>query len=303
MAVVVSSGVIGARLWEGASVEDREGPDVRSVQSAGADVNSNASGTMGLEGASLVIGSCNNLVRGLSIEGGGKEIVVDNYAISPIDSSQADWVEKFGLSFTATEISAWTANDILVVGTYKDRWVMERWILADVKGAFEAIPLPTPSPIGTPMSVSIPTMAVFGGGGYTPVASRDPRGATVKDRFYDGDSISSIDSVVVDPQGRFVVVLDETEGKVWQVKVSETPQVVLLLDSSAAPILQGGCGLSRRTTLTGKVVYEVWDTDEFTVVELLWDNDNDGVIDLHETYGQDVVHTAYPETDFTSVWW
>ena len=123
------------------------------------------------------------------------------------------WVEHgpfASLVEAAVVASRGTPHEIYVAGQdLSGEDVVERWSFPGDPGGYRVTrSLHAGVPLGTPAPLSTATISIVGGGAYVAPRARtrlDP----VREEVYRGDAIGGTRCLVVDPEGRFLLVLSE----------------------------------------------------------------------------------------------
>lgn len=138
-------------------------------------------------------------------------------------------LEVFSASFDITCAAARGQDDLFVGGVARDGdVVVENWLIQPHVGARVVTVQADPLPVGQATTPAYAAAIVIGGQ-YVPVPERTiatPR--IVRNEILRTDTISELISLVVDPEGRFLLLLDASRS-LYQIDLLPDPQVPQVL--------------------------------------------------------------------------
>ncbi len=161
--------------------------------------------------------------------------------------------------------------------------VVELWTIQPAKGAYVAKrQLSFTSPIGTPL-VTPPLTIQIVGGTYLPPSER-PSPLITRSAVYQGRDLGGFRAVAADPDGRFLLALGEENPGLYRI-ATLGGQVELLLDSQTMPYLADASHINvlQDATLGRVYVIRAFGISNDVMAVLIFDTDNDGIMDYAET--------------------
>ena len=196
-------------------------------------------------------------------------------------------VEKYSTAFEP-DFVAGSWNDFVLGGWAKGDFVLERWELKPVEGAYEGLIPTSPAPkIGESASVSWPSSGWVGA--YLAPSERSMRLPPKRVEVLRGQ-VGSVDALYVDGWMRFVLVASAVDGIVHMIKLSESPSMDVFLSVADIPWLANPALKPRFYIFfpagTNEVKYCVWADGDYASepdAYIASDFDNDGVLDNLES--------------------
>lgn len=245
-----------------------------------------------------------NLLRGIRWLTGESDLVLLTMERQPgtvelrVGWSTAD--SKYSTSFAIQDVSTRDGQDFVVHGVASNGDdVVEIWTLIPVVGSWSATRPAAGTPVGTPVVSGGVTMTVVGGTFVAP-ASRQAVPRVKRMELYRGQDLGGIRSVSVDPDRRFVYLLADGDDGLYRLDLLASGGAappLLVLDPAALPQLLTATSLYPRQHASEGRIYVVesvggaahW-VDE---ISLLYDHDNDGILDAHVTMTHDQYEQLY----------
>lgn len=168
--------------------------------------------------------------------------------------------------------------DIFVAGTEGANTVIEHIRIPLCRGAYATnlVTLPPTLGVAHPPQASLSTL--IAGGTYIEPSQRTCP-PNVRTEIYLGSQIGSIDGIEVDPEGRFVLVVDG--ARVFQVPVQANAipiEIGIVQQTAAVGYLMGGLTSAHHATEGRKYTLPA-DGPDWDSYLILHDYDNDGVFD------------------------
>ncbi|MEW6073716.1 MAG: hypothetical protein AB1726_14120 [Planctomycetota bacterium] len=235
-------------------------------------------------------------VRGYPFSG----IYLWSYEQDPADLSWYSTTVSYSTSYAVRAVDARISHELYVAGQLSSGiWILERWRITPATGEYYSSRPAATGGVGAPFTTPS-TDFLIKGGTYRPPSQRQTM-LSLRSELWSGLGLSTITSMAADPDGRFLLILDDQAGKVFRVKVQQSALLEALYTAAELPdlVYAIGFGVYQHTVL-GRV-YEVnignpRRTTTFTI--LLVDNDNDGDFDAElvydeATYAADHVHSGY----------
>lgn len=189
----------------------------------------------------------------------------------------------YSLSFQPKEVCGITANDFIVFGLGRHGVpIFERWVLHPDEGTYFTVrTLPT---TGVGISVPMGTTTVHILGDYTSPSKMDNiEPILAREQVYRGGPIGTVINFVVDPEGRFILVLsDDSDGlrRIWQIHLNEEIDPTVFITEIEFPILLESNELEPRLSASQGFHWLVTGDSTFGII---WDPNYDGVIDSAST--------------------
>jgi hypothetical protein len=232
-------------------------------------------------------------------------IIVHQNEQDPTTGESHESSTEFSVSYETVAIASRTANDIYITGIIMPTGdlVVERWVISHVDGAYYGERPTAPLVIGTP--VVTPPMDIGIEGGQFIVPSQRPAPTVRRVALYIGPDLGSSGELVIDPDGRFVILLGTgAVPGLYRLMNELGGQLDLIVDGMATGIITG-VDLAIWNHATGNVFLEYYDDDADQVLAGT-DQDNDGVLDnvsvvtaaqmnvLREGFSHDYLRYDYP---------
>ena len=210
------------------------------------------------------------------------------------DPSTQDFVEResvFSVSYDIVGVYQRTPSDIFIAGANTNgSFVVERWTFQKNGGAYYASRPAATTPLGTPFTTPPTTIEIVGTFGQPALGLGGP---PLRNTVYQGTSMGPIRGLVVDPDGRYVLVLGGVAPgtAVYRLDLTSGANPELLYDSTTLP------ELTNTTLITpfdhdtlGRVFIAAGFDQPWTVV--LYDPQNDGIIDGEMLFTVDTFETS-----------
>lgn len=221
------------------------------------------------------------------------QVVFVTHESPDVATSFTRWYAQQSVAFQLQALAGRGAEELFVTGyvARTDETVIEKWTLLSRQGVWVAPIAAAPSgSIGTPSTSSgVPALSVPGGS-YVPVAQRTPaqRALTVqRSEVYRGPSLGANLDVVVDPEGRFLIVSARATAKFWQISLDLVPVVTELTGQVpgylAGDVLPGAVYEDSSTAGRAFVFGHPVGVGPLRFVAFR-DYDNDGVVDFTSAF-------------------
>jgi len=193
--------------------------------------------------------------------------------------------ESFSATFQLEDIQARLADELYLFGKLDNgEDVVERWHLPAQEGGWVASRADTAGPIGTPAPTgSAPLVEVFAPP-YVAPSERGPRAVEIRERVYQGRAFGGTRKAEVDKNGRFLVVLSESNSILYQIVLDGSPDPTPILTPNEMPELAAMGGMANLEHESGSralVLSPGPDHLGLRIRIVLWDFDNDGEYDAH----------------------
>jgi hypothetical protein len=209
-------------------------------------------------------------------------IVVASRERDPITQVMVKSSWTYSVAYEVEQVAPRTADEFYVLGSTDGKYTIERWVIPRHKGGYFGDRAMSTEPIGTP--VVTPSVEIGITGTWTdPSLRRDP--IPTRSTIYTGKDFLNVQSIEVDPDGRFIVCLAEVAaGKgLFRIPntVGATPQ--LIYNSSIEPELTEASWITvyEHPTLGKSYVAPSVVDDTFVVAN---DIENDGIFDGTAVY-------------------
>ncbi len=202
------------------------------------------------------------------------------------DPSTGRWEvhnEQHSVSYEMLTACARHGNQIYLAGLQRDQVVIEEWTFPEWEGGYASSLPASETDIGVPTGVTESSVYVAGST-YVPQTSRGAKPHPEKTVVYQGDHFATkgIAQMRIDLEGRFALILTETDDELYQVPFDESDTATLLFGPQDIPGLSGSesfqgfqkAGVERRYFL-----YQIPLTGQPCTV--LKDLDNDGIFESH----------------------
>lgn len=207
------------------------------------------------------------------------------------------WEETASAFSTTFPIEAWASRasgEIYLAGESESNGTLEivRVQTRYPRGSRRVIMEDGQDPIGTPIPVTTSLQPTLVGDSYIPASQRAPHQYGMS-QIYSGDSLAGVTDLCVDPEGRYVALLTDSQ-KLYRIPAFPGAIPTLILDGNDAgqPSHAEYIDLYLRPYLhsTGVRVVVVGTMLVDGGVLALWDTDNDGNMDLvtDEELGSDL---------------
>ncbi len=190
----------------------------------------------------------------------------------------------FSVGFAPRVVTSRHANEFYIFGppyANRDRTdvtpgkvLIERWDVTPPDGAPIFSRTSASTPVGTPASFSFPSVDLVG----TTYVPPNQRGEMTLKRTFVGQHDVECIAAVVDPEGRFALMLDADAGEVVRVELVPGSSHTTIASSATYPNLVGASGmhLARLGTTGEKHLMIALSSDDWLI---LIDADNDGVFE------------------------
>jgi hypothetical protein len=205
---------------------------------------------------------------------------------------------NYSVAYSLSTFTHRHADEIYVAGVAprSGHAVVERWIFPPEIGSFYTDRDVASTPIGVPVTPS-DLMLGLASNAPPPTPPFDPNSifserfvapsgrttppAPIREELYRGPDFGEVDSMKVDPEGRFLIINPTGQDRILRLVLSDPPDLQILYTASDFPELVGaklGCGLAQHST--GARAYFVGYTHTSSRgMIILEDADNDGVFE------------------------
>lgn len=239
----------------------------------------------------------------------GSEVEVSGWELDPDTSEAEEWtMTEHQVGSTIERVAMRHANEWFVALRLPSGEVaVERWTLEHTTGAYWSSRPAAPSGIGT--AVATPEAEVGIEGDVFVVPSGRPRPGVTRTRVVGALALGPIESMAVDPDGRYLVMVVESceSSRAVQVPLvgARSPAIAVgdlipLWDFSSTP------GLAHPTSIVQlEHAASGWRALEFRDVGTcvyLWDAENDGIFERHEFVGYSEEPPRYPYETWSRSW-
>lgn len=223
------------------------------------------------------------------------EYGVDVFSREFFDDTWYQWQKSFSTSFGIEQVVGRTSEEY-VIGGYDEQTgetVFELWKFQTPDGSYQSRRLPEGIiPVGTEAPLTQADVDLVGSI-FIPPAERVVVSPPIRKVLYRGDGVR-IREFVVDPDGRYLVVLDDVTDNLVQISNGE---INLIGDSEIVPLLEGA--LEPRYYQHGtydRILFFMTMTAYPHQVLLVHDFENDGVIDFVGGVDQTEFMDSFPQT-------
>ncbi len=176
----------------------------------------------------------------------GTEILVQTQEWNPGSEAMERHAATFSAAFEIVGFVARGSGEFYLAGrlpTGAD--VLELWTLQPPPGARRVGRVRAKTQIGVALASSAIAPEIVGGGRYVPVDERRADARLVRTRLYEGN-LGGIDTLDVDPEGRFLFVVSAGDRTVYRLALVAGATPVAVLAAADVPILGRYLSMWRR---------------------------------------------------------
>lgn len=232
---------------------------------------------------------------------GEKRLSIERSERSPATGAWHATRTVYTTDYRLEFVAARTTEEVYVFGLDRDgRDVVERWRLTPPNGAWTITRGAALTPIGIDHLEAAPSVLSARGGAWTSPLQR-PGGSEARERIYTGSAFGGVMYAAVDPDGRFLLVLDGDAGSLSRLELPDAPgqadDPTVVYEASSLPELgYMGCLAPRQEATMGRVyVMTTAGSDTPVTVDarlILVDVGNDGVFDGYLQVSQEEYRDA-----------
>lgn len=238
----------------------------------------------------------NSLLQNIGFKDQGLKIVTDELEGDTWERSEY----YYSASFTIHFVSARTVNEFYIAGlSASGEDVIEKWTIVPPRGYRQATRTTSTEPLGTPVP-NPTTTSVFVAGDPVLFADRPRLQPTVnREEIYRGHGFGGFRALSVDPDGRFLLVVADSDSTLRYVILNGTNQVLTAYNSTQISTLQRGLLFLIRFqhTMFGRV-YVLYGLEGGGMSHtLLFDVENDGIFEQTEEMDYDTYMTDWAEQE------
>ncbi len=164
--------------------------------------------------------------RGAAISQDLRSITVLTDERSSTTGAFDSWSLTATTSFDIIDVDGRGFEELYVLGKARNgEYLIERWILNSGPGSYSAnwsaLVSGAPSQVSPgSLATSTPTVSLSSGGAYVSPPSR-PAPSALREELYRGNLSTHLSEIEVDPEGRFAVLLDSTQGGLFRVEFTD----------------------------------------------------------------------------------
>jgi len=252
------------------------------------------------------------LSQGVWYQPSGTVVTVNTTEYDPANGAFVDSSVQYATSYKVNFVTARIPNELYVFGTKRNGDdVIEKWDLEEIPGAWVASRPPSALPIGTP-DPSFPVFSLtLSGGSFIDPGSRIASPVGAREEIYLGSALGGVLYAAVDPDGRFLLVLDAAAQRLVQVPIDGSSAPSVLFDSTSIPeIVEMGCIAPRHEASLGRMYImttsrrddSLGPESAYDARIVFFDYDNDGNLDdfTVQTYAQFVASDYSWSETYTS---
>lgn len=244
-----------------------------------------------------------NLIRALAISPQLPGVRVDSQELNPVSDYWQSWSLSVPLNFLPECVAARHGDEFLAIGhASTGELIVVRITMPAIPGSFYCQRAASSAPIGTTVT-SPPTVVLLRSRPYIPPGDRPTCGPATVVEVYRGPDLGSSHAAIVDPDGRYILLLTNQAGfSLFQVPLVAGGAVRCMTTAAAAPALANAGGfIGYEHGLDGR--FYVLDGGAFPGYETVWtwDSNHDGVLDGWDHLAWQGFQAAYPDNVWVAV--
>ncbi len=198
--------------------------------------------------------------------------------------------EQHSVSYEVLAACVRHGNELYLAGLQRGSIVIEEWIFPEWDGGYASSHPKSGTSIGVPTAVT-ETSVYVAGTTFVPQSSRGAKPQPQKTVVYQGAHFAAkgIAEMRIDPEGRFALILTDTDDELYQVPFDGSDTANLLYDPQTLAGLSGSesfQGLQKAGVERRYVIYQIPMPGQPCTV--LQDTDNDGVFESNYVTTVDV---------------